>query len=281
MGTIKKFLKFVFSIIGGVFRHDIGAYSAQAAFFVTISFIPFIMLLISILRFMPFTQQELLIQTVELFPAAAQAFVTSFVKEAYQKSDVAVVSITAVSALWAASIGIYAFMRGLNKVYCAEETRNYIFVRFSSVIYTLFLLALLVLCLGIFVFGNAIAETLERNIPQILEPALIVLSVQKIAGTLVLTLFFVIMFKLMPNRRGKLLFQIPGAAFSALGWVFVSFIFSYYYENLSSYSYLYGSLSVLVFFMLWIFLCIYILLLGAEINKYIEDKIENESLRLN
>ena len=48
------------------------------------------------------------------------------------------------------------------------------------------------------------------------------------------------------------------------------YAFSYYYENIADYSYLYGSLSVMVFFMLWLFVCIYMLFIGAEINKSIE-----------
>ena len=55
--VIKKLVKFVFDVINGMWRDNISAYSAQSAFFVTISFIPFVMLLISLLRFLPFTRQ--------------------------------------------------------------------------------------------------------------------------------------------------------------------------------------------------------------------------------
>ena len=276
--VIKKLVKFVFDVINGMWRDNVSAYSAQSAFFVTISFIPFVMLLISLLRFLPFTRQELIGQAIEIFPGAAKSFVTSFLSEAYQKSDAALISITAVSALWASSIGVFTVSRGLNRVFCTDETRNYFVIRFISLIYTLVLMALIVLCLGILVFGNAITETLAQNLPEAFGVAIIIMSLRKITGWIVLTLFFAFLFTFVPNRKGKFWIQIPGAAISAFGWIVFSSVFSYYYEHMSSYSYLYGSLSVLVFFMLWLFFCIYILFIGAEISKCIEVRLENAKL---
>ncbi len=278
MFIIKKLVKFVFDVISGMWRDNVSAYSAQSAFFVTISFIPFVMLLISLLRFLPFTRQELIGQAIEIFPGAAKSFVTSFLSEAYQKSDAALISITAVSALWASSIGVFTVSRGLNRVFCTDETRNYFVIRFISLFYTLVLMALIVLCLGILVFGNTITETLAQNLPEAFGVAIIIMSLRKITGGVILTLFFAFLFAFVPNRKGKFWIQLPGAGVSAFGWIIFSSVFSYYYEHMSSYSYLYGSLSVLVFFMLWLFICIYILFIGAEISKCIEDRIENAKL---
>lgn len=279
MREIKKWIKFIFDVIGGVLRDNVSAYSAHAAFFVTISFIPFIMLLISIVRFLPFTKQELLEQAVIVFPQAAQSFVTSFVREAYLKSGTAVISITAVTTLWAASIGVFSVVKGISKVYSTEETRNYFIVRFMSVIYTAFLLVLIVSCLGIFVFGKVITEAIEHMIPAATAAALIVMSVRTMAGFFIMCLVFATMFTFIPNRKGRFLLQLPGAAIASAGWIIFSSVFSYYYENISNYSYIYGSLSILVFFMIWLYVCIFILFVGAEINKCIEDSFPYVKLR--
>ena len=278
MSAIKKAIKFIFDVLKGVLEDNIAAYSAHVAFFVTISFIPFIMLLISLLQYLPFTRAELTAQLIQAFPQAARSFVASFVDEAYQKSGATVISIAAVSALWASSIGVYALMNGLNRVYRTDETRGYISLRVVSMIYTLFLIILLCLCLGIFVFGNTITEMLGRSLPNVFGAALVVMSVRKMAGILVLGVFFLIMFRFVPNRKTRALLQTPGALISAAGWIIFSYVFSYYYEHMANYSYLYGSLSVLVFFMLWLFFCIYILFIGAEINRCIEERVELRSL---
>lgn len=267
------FLKFIFDVIKGIRRDNISAYSAQAAFFVTISFIPFIMLLMSVLQFFPFTIADFTEQILEFFPQAARGFVSSFITEAYQKSDAFLISVAAVSTLWAASIGVYSLTKGLNQVYCADETRNFIVVRLASICYTILFLVFLVLCLLIFVFGNTITAALKTYIPQFFGAAVIVMSLRKLVGMAVLSIFFLIVFTVVPNRKVNIVTQVPGAIISAAGWVIFSYAFSYYYENISGYSYLYGSLSVLVFFMLWLFFCIYIVFIGAEVNSCIEERV--------
>ncbi len=278
VNVIKKLVKFVFDVISGTTKDNVGAYSAQTAFFVTISFIPFIMMLISIVKFLPITQEHLLSQIVAVFPAGAREFVASFVTETYEKSGAAVISITAVSTLWASSIGVFSLTRGLSRVYNSEELKNYFAVRFMSMIYTLFIMVMLLLCLGIFVFGNTITEGLLKIFPEAFGVALIVMSFRKIVGVAVLSVFFLLMYIFVPGRKLSPLAQIPGALLSGAGWIGFSYAFSYYYENLSDYSYLYGSLSVMVFFMLWLFFCIYILFIGAEVNKCIADRIERTFL---
>ena len=278
VGTIKKFVKFVLDVIKGVFQDHIWEYAAQAAFFMTISFIPLIMLLISMISFLPFTANELIEQIIGVFPQAARGFVSSFVNDAYKNSDATVISITAVSTLWAASIGVYAVTKGINRVYNTHETRNFIAVRAMSIVYTLLILVLIVLCLATFVFGNTIVDAIKRALPAIKGTAIIVLSVRQFAGVAILSTVFLIMFLLIPNRKLHILAEIPGAVVSGIGWVGFSSVFSYYYENLANYSYIYGSLSVMIFFMLWLFFCIYILLIGAEINRCIEDRIEHAAI---
>lgn len=204
--------------------------------------------------------------------------VESFISESYEKSGVALISITAVSTLWAASIGVHALVSGLNIVFNEHETRNFLILRFMSMIYTLLLMALLLSCLVVFVFGNTIVGWLSGFIPWMFEIAPLFMSFRLAVGIVVLAIFFVVMYTVIPARKTKLITQIPGALVSAVGWVGFSTVFSYYYENIANYSYIYSSLSVLVFFMLWLFICIYILFIGAEVNRCIEERKERRSL---
>ena len=75
-GIMKKAFRLVFDVISGIFRDNIGEYSAQAAFFMTISFIPLIMLTISIIKFLPITENELFAQAT----AQRNLLLFSFVK---------------------------------------------------------------------------------------------------------------------------------------------------------------------------------------------------------
>ena len=67
----------------------------------------------------------------------------------------------------------------------------------------------------------------------------------------------------MPNHIVQLKVQLMGAAFSAVGWMIVSWIFSVYLDIFKGFSSMYGSLTTIVLIMLWLYFCMYILLLGG------------------
>ena len=183
---IKKLLKFVFDIIRRSSKDSIGGHTAHAAFFVTVSFVPFIMLLIGMVRYIPVEEGLLIDHIVSVFPGGTKNMVSAFITESYEKSGTALVSITAITTLWAASIGVYSLVKGLNRVFCTDETRNFIIVRFMSMVYTLLLMALFIVCLILFVFGDTITAWLSGFFPWIFEMALIIKAIKMIAGILVL-----------------------------------------------------------------------------------------------
>ena len=74
----------------------------------------------------------------------------------------------------------------------------------------------------------------------------------------------------------KTLNQLPGAIFTTAGWMIGSYIFSLYVEYSSSSSYMYGSLTYLILFFIYLYLMMYIFFLGAELNYFLfPDKKED------
>ena len=96
-------------------------------------------------------------------------------------------------------------------------------------------------------------------------------------GLLAITLFlfaFVLLYTIVPSSKQNPWQQLPGALFAAICWLLFSFGFSLYFSNFSNYSYMYGSLAAVVLLMLWLYFCICILFIGAEINTLLS---KNES----
>ena len=67
--------------------------------------------------------------------------------------------------------------------------------------------------------------------------------------------------------------EIPGAIFTAIGWMVVSWVFSIYLDIFNGFSSMYGSLTTIVILMLWLYFCMYSILLGGEVNKLMYDKL--------
>ncbi len=244
----------------------ISAFSAQAALFVLISFFPFIMLLLNLVQFLPITESVLMATLTQIFPGSISPLIINIVSEVYNKASGTIISLTIITTLWSASQGILAIVKGLNSVYGIKETRSYLKLRLISSVYTLIFAVMLIITLTILVFGNRLYVWIESKIPILRELALVIISIRTIAGLFILTLFFLLMYVVIPNRSTRVYKELPGAIVSAAGWMGFSYLYSFYIDNMSNYSRMYGSLTAIVLFMLWFYFCMHILFIGSEIN---------------
>ncbi len=248
-------------------REDsISAFASQAAFFIILSFFPFVMFLLTLLNYLPFSLTEVRQMMTDFFPAAITSILDPLVVELMGKASGTLRSVTVIAALWSASRGALALSRGLNSVYEQKETRNYFLLRFASMLYTLVFAALLIVSLVLLVFGNLLYEFAVTALPFLGDLAFILLSARSILTMVVLTAFFLVLYMAIPNRKSRLFTELPGAVLASAGWLLFSWIFSYYIDHMGNFSYIYGSVAALAVCMLWLYACMYILFIGAEIN---------------
>lgn len=259
-------------------RQDrVTVYGAQAAFFVMISSIPFVMLAVALLQFvMPMTQSQLSRLAIDVVPLSLRSYAVRIIDELYNQTSVPLISVTAASSLWAASRSLYALAGGLKEIYNTVETRGYVRLRVLALLHTLLLLILLLFSLVILVFGNTIQLFLEQNLPILAHISSYIIGVRTLLSLALLSLVFALMYKILPDTKSGFRQQLPGAVFSSLGWMIFSLAYSLYIEHYSSVSYLYGSLTAIVLWMLWLYFCMNIFLIGAEINVWLlqEDPVE-------
>lgn len=278
-------IKSTFRLIGLLskkIRDDhIAAFSAQAAFFIIIAFFPFLMLLLSIVQYFPIEESTMMKLFTQAFPTAVNSMIISVIKEVYDTAvSSTLISVTAISTLWSAGKGFLAIMKGLNEVYEINETRRYFFLRIISAFYTLIFAIMLITTMILFVFGNRLYYWIEQKFPILMDTALIIISLRTILGLITLILFFLIIYVVIPDRKGKIMNQLPGAMVCAAGWMGFSYAFSYYIDNFSNYASMYGSLTAIVLFMLWMYFCMYLLFIGAEVNLIFENKTLIEKIKL-
>lgn len=229
------------------------------------------MFLLTLLKYLPFTQEELLIVLSRFVPNNIFSYIESLVEELYTTSGT-VLSITIVLALWSASRGILTVYRGLNSVYGIDETRNYFFLRLKSMLYTLVLCIMLIMLLGLYVFGNQIISGLSGHFPFLMHSKLanLIISFRTTIGAVILMVIFVIMYNFMPNRRSKIRKNLLGAVVAACGWVGFSYLYSIYIDHMGRIKATYGSLTAAVLCIIWLYVCMMIFFIGAEVNTALE-----------
>ena len=251
-------------------KDEITVYAAQASFFIVTAFFPFIMLLLTLIQFLPNVgKSDLLAVMVRIMPKMLHSLVVSIVDDLYIKSPGTILSATALTALWSAAKGMLGIERGLNRIYGDFKRRNYLLQRLLCSFYTLIFMLVCVMSLVLLIFGKNIEHLLFRFLPILAPAARFVISLRFLFALTVFLLTFIGLYAIVPSRKQKPRQQLPGAAFTAVGWLVFSYAFSIYFTHFSNFSYMYGSLTAIVLLMLWLYICICILFIGAELNSFL------------
>ena len=248
-------------------------HAAYAAYFIVLAVFPALVLILSVLRYTGMEVRGLVELLDDILPSTMAEGAEELIYSTYRNSSGAMVGVSAVTALWSASRGIYGLLTGLNAVYGVSENRGYIYTRSISVVYTFVFILILLLTLVLHVFGNSIINLMR----QVNNPVVIfftdLVDLRFFLLLFLQSLVFTLMFMVLPNkRRSRFMESLPGGVLSSLGWLVFSNIYSIYVENFSKYSTIYGSVYGIAITMLWLYCCMSILFYGGALNRYLMDK---------
>lgn len=271
---MKKFIKIMTGFMNRMNQDHVSAFAAQAAFFILMSFVPFLMLLLPLVTYVSITKDMVVEMILQVMPDAGdfRSFLLSIIQEVYEKST-AVVPISAIFTLWSAGKGLQGLTNGVNAIYHVKETRNYVVTRIRSALYTLVFILAVIGSLILLVFGNSIQKFLTRYIPALARVTAYIIGMRTAVSLVVLALIFLMVYKFLPNRKTSFRSQVPGAVISAVAWSLFSLGFSVYLDYYDGFSNMYGSLTTIILILLWLYFCMYIVLIGAEINAYFEERL--------
>ncbi len=248
---------------------QISVHSAYTCFFLVLSLFPLLLLLLGLLRYTPLGVKELMSFLEGLLPEALLPIAETLVQASYKHSSGAVVSISAVAALWSASRGMFGLVKGLNAVNGIQENRGYLRSRGISMLYTFLFLLVLVLTIVLYVFGSAIVDFLWMTTTPALMLLMNLIDLRFLLLLALQTLLFAAMYTWLPAHRNRLKESFPGAALAALGWLGSSKLFSVYVDFFARYANIYGSVYALALGMLWLYFCINMIFYGAALNRLI------------
>ena len=248
----------------------LSAFAGQAAFFMMLSFFPFFMFLLSLLRYTPFSENTLLELTSPFVPASFRDYLGNIIGDIYNIQTNAILPATIIIAVWLGSKAFLSLIQGLNSVYSLNESRNYVIIRLYSFFYTIIFAVLIIVMLTVIVFGNKLYYYIRQHFPFTEKPLASIINMRAILSLIVLFLFFWLLYVILPNRKTKFSKQYPGAIVASFGWLAFSYVYSYYVDNISNYSKFYGTMTTVALLMLWLYACMYILFLGGLLNHILE-----------
>ena len=250
-------------------KKNISTYAASIAFFFFLSVVPMLIMICTIIPYTPVTEEDLVELVTDLLPDQVDPLAESLISEVYDKSA-GILSVALIATVWSAAKGVMALMRGLNAINGVEEQRNYFVIRVIASFYTVVMLVVVILSLFVMVFGDQLVSLALHRIPQLQKIVSFVMNFRFLFVWAVLSVLFAAVYAYVPAKKLSFREQIPGAVFTSVVWSVFSWAFSYYVTYGNSYG-IYGSLSIIIIVLLWLYFCMYIIMIGAYLNQYFES----------
>lgn len=164
-----------------------------------------------------------------------------------------------------------------NTIY-GEKQEGFFRRRLKALIMTFVLVLLFIFMLIVPVFGTKIIELfkfvdLNSNVTD--NVSMIITFLQGPITWLIMYFFIKILYTMAPNKKVRSKNVGYGALFTTFSWVIITYIYSYYINNLAHYSTFYGGLANIVILMFWFYLLAYAFTIGMALN-YRKEEIELE-----
>ncbi|AAO36982.1 YihY/virulence factor BrkB family protein [Clostridium tetani] len=257
------------NIINKIIEDEVPALASQLSYSLLLSFFPFLIFLMTLLGFSSIDNEYVLLELKTMLPDSAYELVYNTVIEILGTRDSNLLSFSIIFTVWTSSTGFRAVIKGINKAYDEKEKRSLPKVFLISILSTLSLGFLIILTVLFLVFGQLIGLYLVQKLKM---GSLFYLTWNIIRYIIILSslvVIFALMYKFIPSRKLRWREVMPGAIFATVGWLFSSFIFSYYVNNFANYSRIYGSIGAVIILMVWLYLTSIIIILGGELNAFI------------
>lgn len=245
---------------------DILGLAAQLAYFFLLSLFPLLIFLVTLLPYLPITQDEMLGVVADFAPGQTMEFIEVNLNEIMSHQNKTLLSFGIIATIWSASNGLNAVVRALNKAYEVKESRSFIVARGMAILFTVAMIFVFIIALLLPVFGKQIGMFLFAKFGMSSEFLAFWNMIRWFLSSLIIFVVFLVLYWLAPNKKFKCIDAVPGAVFSTISWLLVSYGFSYYVSNFGNYSAMYGSIGAVIVLLIWFYLSGVIILLGGEIN---------------
>jgi len=267
---MRKFVGFFITLGRKTHQDEIMPLAFELSHRLLLALFPFIIFLMTLIGFFNLNYADVMYILEGLFPYEMMELVSSFVAEMVDTRSTGLLSTSLIIAIYSASSGFKAVIRGLNRAYDTKETRKFIhtwIIRASLVFVLAFAIISSILLMF---FGDVLYAWFLSRFGYNPYAA----TAFKIATdlTLLTVLLFTIVFIYKFGSCKKLtIYQVmPGALVTLIVWIAASQVFNIYINNFAALSVVYGSIAGVFITMLWVNIISVIILVGAEINSLLD-----------
>lgn len=247
------------------FRHNIFGMAAELAYYFLFSFMPLIIFASSLVSLLNFDTSQLS-SLARVIPDDVMQLVRTYYDYIKEIKSPTLMYTGLLLSIYFASSAMRSVMRSLDTAYDVEKGRHPIKQFIMSFFFAVIFLVIILFSLLLMLAGGYIIQAIIKVFPQVAHFEAVIQLLRFVVMIFPIWCSIVLLYVFAPNHKVKFRQAMPGALFSTVAWMGVSFLFSFYVTNMGNYSFLYGSLGAIIVLMLWLYITGMILILGGELN---------------
>ena len=257
----------------GLMEGAITTRASSLAFNFFLAFFPSIIVFLTLIPYIPVNGlQETLMELLNVvLPPSTNEITFQALDDIINNTRGGLLSIGFLLALYFSTNGINSLIEAFNASYHIRENRPIIQQRILSLGLTLLLSFMLIIAMGLIIFGKFVVSYLTEYKLITQYAGELILYGKWFTILLVLWLGISVLFHLGPSIKSKWKLFTPGSILATLGIIITSIGFNYYINHFSQYNKIYGSIGTLMIILIWMYFNSIILLTGFELNASIAN----------
>ncbi|MBC2285265.1 YihY/virulence factor BrkB family protein [Listeria booriae] len=247
------------------------SHAAQLTFYILLSILPMMLVFGNLIPLFPIPKEEIYNTLQTFMPPEIYDILHPVIESMLTNASGTAISLGLITAIWSASKCFSALQEVLNIVYQAPDRKNFIVTRIMSFLMMLVIIVVIGAVVFVFAFGEQIVTFLQDQFDLKLDALADLGAAKWFITPIFLFILFLIIYWLVPNVKWKIRKSVVGALFATIGWLAATELLSAYVSFQGDKILGFGSLSIMIVIMLWLYFVSIILLLGAFINVIIDS----------
>lgn len=282
---LKSFYSALKKLVISIIENDFYGMASEMGFMAVIGIFPFMLFLTAVFGWMGNKElmDPILIFLSRFMPDQAIELIVTVLSEAMIFSHGRLMAVIGICVTLILSTNAMAVvLKGLNRAYKVEETRNFVYTRALALLMVFVDTMVLFLTINLIIFGKVIINFFVTHFHMSKVVAITLLTLRWPIAFAALFLMAFLSYYILPDLRGNERYKrksaIPGTFFFTTFWLVGSWGFSIYVNNLRTYNMVYGTIGAFAVLMVWLYYTSVLMLIGGEINSQVYNKL-NEKAR--
>lgn len=272
MSTVKQSKKSVMRLIFvNCYEHNVAKNAAALAYHLLFALFPLLIFISNLVGLLNLNVYAVTNALQQVLPDDIVSIIESYLDHISHTSSHTLLWFSLVFSIWFPMRAAQGLMDDVRRAYGLGTPQKPLLYMVRQLIYTVVFLVVIVLTLFLSIMGKQVITSVLELLPtDAIEVSDFVLLLWQYLRFLPIALLMVAaigtLYAVSLDTRPKIKTIMPGIAAALVLWLILSVGFSFYVENFSHYSLIYGTLGTVIILMIWLYLTAFTLILGAELN---------------